>query len=76
MSSQIDRLRDHVIVCGFGRIRVMLAQGLRDGGVDFLILEQSEPRSPWLGVSAICACRRTRRMRPRWAPLGSIMRAP
>ena len=39
MSNQIDRLRDHVIVCGFGRIGVMLAQGsarrrrrLRDPG--------------------------------------------
>lgn len=43
MSNQIDRLRDHVVVCGFGRIGVMLAQGLRDGGADFVILEQSEP---------------------------------
>jgi voltage-gated potassium channel len=43
MSNQIDRLRGHVIVCGFGRIGVMLAQGLHDGGVDFVILEQAEP---------------------------------
>ena len=43
MSNQIDRLRDHVIVCGFGRIGVMLAQGLHDGGADFVILEQAEP---------------------------------
>ena len=42
MSSQIDRLRDHIIVCGFGRIGVMLAQGLQAGGADFVILEQSE----------------------------------
>jgi voltage-gated potassium channel len=43
MSHQIDRLRNHVIVCGFGRIGMMLAQGLHAGGADFLILEQSEP---------------------------------
>lgn len=42
MSNQIERLRDHVIVCGFGRIGVMLAQGLQAGGADFVILEQSE----------------------------------
>jgi len=42
MSSQIDRLRHHIIVCGFGRIGVMLAQGLQAGGADFVILEQSE----------------------------------
>jgi len=39
MSHQIDRLRNHVIICGFGRIGVMLAQGLRSGGADFVILE-------------------------------------
>ncbi len=43
MSHQIDQLRNHVIVCGFGRIGMMLAQGLHAGGAAFLILEQSEP---------------------------------
>jgi voltage-gated potassium channel Kch len=42
MSNQIDRLRNHIIVCGFGRIGVMLAQGLQAGGADFVILEPSE----------------------------------
>ena len=32
MSNQIDRLRNHVIVCGFGRIGMMLAQELEAGG--------------------------------------------
>ena len=32
MSHQIERLRGHVIVCGFGRIGMMLAQGLQAGG--------------------------------------------
>jgi voltage-gated potassium channel Kch len=43
MSSQIDRLRGHVIVCGFGRIGMMLAQGLHAGGAAFVILEPAEP---------------------------------
>ncbi len=42
MSNQIDRLRDHIIICGFGRIGVLLAQGLKAGGADFVILEQSD----------------------------------
>jgi voltage-gated potassium channel len=42
MSNQIDRLRNHVIVCGFGRIGVMLAQGLHAGGADFVILEPAD----------------------------------
>lgn len=42
MNTQIDRLRDHVIVCGFGRLGVMLAQELQAGGVPIVILEQAE----------------------------------
>jgi voltage-gated potassium channel len=42
MSTQIDRLRNHVIVCGFGRIGGMLAQGLQAGGADFVILEPAD----------------------------------
>jgi voltage-gated potassium channel len=42
MSTQIDRLRGHVIVCGFGRIGVMLAQGLHAGGASFVIVEPAE----------------------------------
>jgi voltage-gated potassium channel len=42
MNTQIDRLRNHVIVCGFGRIGVMLAQGLHAGGADFVIVEPAE----------------------------------
>jgi voltage-gated potassium channel len=42
MSTQIDRLRDHVIVCGFGRIGMMLAQELRAGGIPIVVIEQAE----------------------------------
>ena len=45
VTSEIDKLKDHVIICGFGRIGVMLAKDPeKDGGADFLILERSESR--------------------------------
>ncbi len=44
MSHQIEQLRDHVIVCGFGRIGSMLARELKAGGVRFVIIERSSER--------------------------------
>jgi voltage-gated potassium channel Kch len=44
MKSQIDQLKDHVIVCGYGRIGQMLARELKAGGRRFVIVEQSEER--------------------------------
>jgi voltage-gated potassium channel Kch len=44
VKSDIDRLKDHVVVCGFGRIGVMLARDLAAGGADFLVLERDEAR--------------------------------
>ncbi len=45
MQSQIDKLKDHVIVCGFGRIGQMLALELKAGGAHFVILERSDKRA-------------------------------
>jgi voltage-gated potassium channel len=42
--TEIDKLSNHVIVCGYGRIGVALAQALKDGGVPFVVLEQNERR--------------------------------
>jgi voltage-gated potassium channel Kch len=44
VKNSIDKLSGHVIVCGFGRLGVMLAKDLKAGGADFLILERSERR--------------------------------
>jgi voltage-gated potassium channel len=44
MQSDIDRLHDHVIVCGFGRIGMMLARELHDGKMKFVVVERSEQR--------------------------------
>jgi voltage-gated potassium channel len=45
MQTQVDKLNDHVIVCGFGRIGQMLAHELKAGGVRFVILERSDSRA-------------------------------
>lgn len=42
MTTQIDNLRNHVVICGFGRIGQMLSRGLEAGGAKFVILEHSE----------------------------------
>ena len=43
MKSEIEKLKDHVVICGFGRIGVMLAKDLV-GASPFLILERNEKR--------------------------------
>jgi len=40
MQTQIDRLDNHVIICGFGRIGVMLARELHAAGTGFVVLER------------------------------------
>jgi Trk K+ transport system NAD-binding subunit len=44
MKNDIDRLKDHVIICGFGRIGVMLAKELSAGGASFVVLERGDKR--------------------------------
>jgi voltage-gated potassium channel Kch len=44
VQNQIDRLSGHVILCGYGRIGVMLARELRAGQAAFVLVEQSEER--------------------------------
>ena len=44
VKTDIDKLKDHVIVCGFGRIGVMLAKELTDGGASFVVLERGDKR--------------------------------
>jgi voltage-gated potassium channel len=45
VKAEIDRLENHVIVVGFGRIGLMLAKGLTAGGAKFVIIEQNEKRA-------------------------------
>jgi voltage-gated potassium channel len=45
VKAEIDRLENHVIVIGFGRIGVMLAKELKAGGAPFVVLEENEKRA-------------------------------
>lgn len=45
MQSEIDKLKDHVIVVGFGRIGYMLARELKAARRKFVVLEMSETRA-------------------------------
>jgi voltage-gated potassium channel len=44
VKSAIDQLKDHVIICGFGRIGLMLAKDLSAAGVAFVVLERGDAR--------------------------------
>ncbi|MDB5736525.1 MAG: potassium transporter TrkA [Sphingomonas bacterium] len=41
MQSKIDKLSGHVLICGYGRIGVMLARDLSVGGMPLVVLERS-----------------------------------
>src|ERR1700733_680740 len=43
----IDKLQDHIIVCGFGRVGRGAAHELQRAGVPFLIVDKSEDRGEW-----------------------------
>jgi len=45
MKAEVDRLSQHVIIVGFGRIGQMLAKELTAAGRKFVVLEQSEQRA-------------------------------
>src|ERR1700744_5150267 len=45
VKAEIDKLENHVIVVGFGRIGLMLAKDLAAGGAKFVIVEQNENRA-------------------------------
>lgn len=44
MTRDIEQLRDHVIICGYGRIGQSLAQDLQAGGVPFVIVDVGDAR--------------------------------
>lgn len=43
----IDKLREHIIVCGFGRIGRGAAHELQRAGVPFLVVDKNEERVEW-----------------------------
>lgn len=45
MSQEIGRLRDHVVICGFGRIGKMLSAELSRKSIGFLVIDQNHERA-------------------------------
>lgn len=45
MNSQIDLLKGHVVVCGFGRLGAVLARSLSASSAGFVIIEEDEARA-------------------------------
>ncbi len=44
MQAQIDRLQNHVIICGYGRIGLQLATELQTAGMGFVIIERDSAK--------------------------------
>lgn len=44
MEHEIDKLKNHAIICGFGRIGRMIAAQLQTGGIPFVIVDQAADR--------------------------------
>ena len=38
----IDHLKDHYVVCGYGRIGKVLCETLQDAGIDYIVIENDE----------------------------------
>ncbi len=45
ITTQIDQLKGHVAVCGFGRIGAVLARSLSASSAGFVILEENKARA-------------------------------
>src|SRR5208337_3173074 len=45
MNTQIDELKGHVVVCGFGRLGSVLARSLAASSAGFVIIEENEARA-------------------------------
>ncbi len=44
VQAEVDKLENHIIVCGYGRIGVELARALRDGRASYVVVEQDDRR--------------------------------
>jgi voltage-gated potassium channel len=44
VQSEVDKLENHIIVCGYGRIGVELAKALKDGRTPYVVVEREERR--------------------------------
>ncbi|WP_066718270.1 potassium channel family protein [Sphingomonas pituitosa] len=54
MQSRIDKLSDHVVICGYGRIGVMLARDLSRAAVPVLVIERGPERRAEAEAAGLC----------------------
>jgi len=45
MENEIEKLKNHAIICGYGRIGRMIASQLEQGGIPFVIVDQATDRT-------------------------------
>jgi len=53
LTRQIDRLKNHYIVCGYGRIGKVLCKNLKSKPVDLVVIERSEELIPTMDADGI-----------------------
>lgn len=57
MEQQIDQIEGHVIVCGFGRVGMVLSRALRRSSATFVVIEESEARiAEARAAGFLCLC--------------------
>ena len=57
MEQQIEQVKGHVIVCGFGRVGMVLGQALRRSSASFVLIEESEARiAEARAAGYLCLC--------------------
>ena len=57
MEQQIEQIKGHVIVCGFGRVGIVLGQALRRSSASFVVIEESEARiAEARAAGYLCLC--------------------
>lgn len=44
MGRELEKLTDHIIVCGAGRIGTLVAEDLKDAGVEFVVIDHNPER--------------------------------
>jgi voltage-gated potassium channel len=45
MNTQVDQLKEHIVLCGFGRLGQVLARSLSASSAGFVIIEENETRA-------------------------------
>ena len=50
---KINRLKDHYVVCGYGRIGRVLCETLKDADIDFIVIDNDEHLRPTMDADRV-----------------------